>query len=79
MTVTTVVQASLSVLATTPHPPALPKHRGGAPTWLHCTTLFHRWLLLLFDKRNGQRARGDLPYNALTTRLSRGVLVRSLI
>ena len=47
---------SLSRPATTPHPPSLPKHRDGAPTWLHYTTFPRAW----FRLGNRQR-RGDFP------------------
>lgn len=48
-TVTIVVRTSLSAPATTPHPPLLPKHRDGAPTWLHSTIHFPHWPLLADD------------------------------
>ena len=47
---------SLSRPATTRNPPSLPRHRDGAPTWLHYTTFPRAW----FRLGNRQR-RGDFP------------------
>lgn len=47
---------SLSRPATTPRPPSLPRHRDGAPTWLHYTT-FPRARFRLGTKQR----RGDFP------------------
>lgn len=47
---------SLSRPATTPRRPSLPKHRDGAPTWLHYTT-FPRARFRLGTKQR----RGDFP------------------
>jgi hypothetical protein len=46
-------RTTLSRPATTPRPPSLPKHRDGAPTWLHYTTFPRAWFRLGTRQRSG--------------------------
>lgn len=62
---------SLSRPATTPHPPSLPKHHDGAPTWLHYTTFPRAWFRL--GNRQAEARGLSVAFRTLAGNTGRGV------